>query len=362
VHPTRVLYLIGDMTMGGSERHLVQLLQRLDRRRFEPHLALQRIAGPLLAPVREAGVPIHELRVLGSGLQLLSASFRLRALAARLEPDILHSYGYPSDILCALARPATRARVITSRRGNQTLRRRRILYTLTNPFVDAILCVSKATAEFARRAESAPERKLFVIPNGIDVASYPRVAARSSGPAVIGCLGRLREVKGPDLLLQAFGRLADRGAELRFGGPVDDEWGRGLLATWSGAAHVRFDGEIADVKAFLRELDVFVLPSRSEGMSNTLLEAMASGLPIVATDVGSNRELLEGGRCGLIVPPDVEALADALAKILEDRDAARRMGEAARERVAAEFDLSAMVRRYESFYDRILDGRSGRAA
>jgi glycosyltransferase involved in cell wall biosynthesis len=95
-------------------------------------------------------------------------------------------------------------------------------------------------------------------------------------------------------------------------------------------------------------------------MSNTLLEAMATGLPIVATDVGSNRELLDDGRCGFVVPPDAGSLTTALKTILSDRQAALRMGEIARARVAADFDLATMVRRYEDFYERILEGRPER--
>ncbi len=354
------MYLIGDVTLGGSERHLVQLLQNLDRSRFEPHLALQRIAGTLLPAVREAGVPVHELRVGESAAHLPAAAFRLRSLARRLRPDIMHSYGYPSDILCALVRPMTRARVITSRRGNQSIWRRRFLYVLTNGLVDAILCVSHATAEFTRRTESAPERKLVVIENGIDVASYEVTRTLQPGRAVIGYLGRLREVKGADLLLQAVGELAGRTVELRIGGPADDDWGRQLVTSWRNAAGVRFEGEIGDVKGFLRDIDVFVLPSRSEGMSNTLLEAMASGLPIVATDVGSNRELLDDGRCGHVVTPDKGSLAIALRTILDDPAAAQRMGELARERAATHFDLAIMVRRYQEFYERTVGEREER--
>jgi glycosyltransferase involved in cell wall biosynthesis len=350
VSRVRILYLIGDLTTGGSERHLVHLLQRLDRSRFEPHLALQRVAGPLLDLVRRADVPIHDLGFDRSRLSFITGFFRLRKLVAGLRPEIVQSYGYPTDVHCALLRSGGARRILTTRRGNNTIVKRRILYRLTNPLVHAIVCVSSATADFTIRTERVAARKIVVIPNGLDVERFALAEPLASPRVVIGSLGRLREVKGPDLLLEAFARHASPDVEVVFGGPADDAWGRHLVDRWGGTPGVRFAGEIGNVADYLEALDVFVLPSRSEGMSNTLLEAMATGLPIIATDVGSNREVLDDGRCGLVVPADAEAIARALGQVLADREEARRMGRRARDRAASQFGLDRMVRRYEELY------------
>lgn len=344
----RILYLIGDLTTGGSERHLCSLLDALGPG-FECRLAVLQARGPLLEAVERAGVGVEEIGAGNGPTSLGRTGLRFRAAARRFRPHVVHAYGYPCDVLAAAFSPLGEFKVVTSRRGNEAVARRRWLYRLTDPLVDRVACVSRATAEFARRTEGLRSSKTVVIPNGIRLESPPRETG-SRPVRVIGTVGRLRHVKGTDLLVDAFLALGDCGLELRIGGPADSAWGEQLRSRYERTPGIRFVGEVSDTAAFLRDLDLFVLPSRSEGMSNALLEAMAATLPIVATDVGSNREVLDDGRCGVLVAPESAAILRAIERVLREPEATAAAARRAAERVRREYSLDTMVRRYRDFY------------
>jgi sugar transferase (PEP-CTERM/EpsH1 system associated) len=187
---------------------------------------------------------------------------------------------------------------------------------------------------------------------------------------LIGTVGRLQAVKHQVLLARAFVRMLERSPSLRErirlvivgDGPLIPEI-RSVLAAGSAQDLAWLPGARNDVPAVLRGLDVFVLPSLAEGISNTILEAMASGLPVVATDVGGNAELVAHGETGTIVPTDdADALAEALLAFARDADAARAAGRASRVRAERLFSLDAMVAQYAALYERLLRGRKSRAA
>jgi glycosyltransferase involved in cell wall biosynthesis len=211
-----------------------------------------------------------------------------------------------------------------------------------------------------------PEERFEVIPNGVDVTRMAR-ADRSSarralgapdGALVVGSVGRLVPVKNYALLLRAFGRLAASTP-----GPVrlvllGDGPERATLeraAAASGIASlVQLPGHRDDVPELLVGLDVFVLPSLNEGMSNTLLEAMAAGVPVVASDVGGNREIVEDDRSGMLFPSGEEAaLLERLRRLAGDPGSRARLGKAGQERVMRDFSMGAMIRSYEALYERM---------
>jgi glycosyltransferase involved in cell wall biosynthesis len=191
-----------------------------------------------------------------------------------------------------------------------------------------------------------------VIPNKVDAMRFHPCERRvEPRPLVeIGTHGRIKPIKGPDMLLEAMAGLGDGRHRLRLAGPVNDAFGADLRERYHRPGAVEFVGEPDAIPEFLRSLDLYVLPSRSEGMSMALLEAMATGLPIVATDVGSNRAVLADGEAGLVVAPDPPAIAAGIDRLLRDPALAARLGRAARRRVEAEFSLDRMVRRFEDFY------------
>ena len=194
----------------------------------------------------------------------------------------------------------------------------------------------------------------MIIPNGIDLSTHPDPPPVPAAIRTVGTLGRFERVKGTDLLLEAFRGLGRPDLTLRLGGVSRTPWFDGIRSRYQGLSGVEFPGEIVDVPGFMGSLDLFVLPSRSEGMSNALLEAMAARRPIVATDVGANREVLADGEAGLLVAPDGEAIAEGMRSLVDDPARAAHLAQAARARGEVEYSLEHLVARYESLYEELM--------
>jgi sugar transferase (PEP-CTERM/EpsH1 system associated) len=254
--------------------------------------------------------------------------------------------------------------------SNPRFQRIRRLYA---PFVQRYVALSQDLQHYLNGPVGLRPERVVQIYNGVDTDRFhprqPGDAAPDgmpftpgSGLCLVGTVGRMQTVKNQLLLARAFVRLLRAqpalGQTLRLvvvgDGPqraavasLLDEAGLGPLC-W-------LPGERSDVPAIMRSLDVFVLPSLAEGISNTILEAMACGLPVVATRVGGNAELVDDGRTGLVVPSDDDApLADALARLAREPALAARMGGAARADAERRFSLDAMVQAYQALYERTL--------
>ncbi len=226
-------------------------------------------------------------------------------------------------------------------------------------------------AELLRPTGRAGQRT-DVIPSGVDTdrfrPSADRIAAKARlgldvGRPLIGTVGRLEPRKGTATLIAALATLRAGGRDASLvvvgDGPLRSE----LVATAARlglASHVQMLGDRADIEDILAAVDVFVLPSRTEGMSNALLEAMAMALPVVATAVGGTPEVIAEGESGLLVPPDdPSAMAAATARLLDDRPSAARLGAAARQAVEERFGARSMVRRLEAVYAAVANSGDG---
>ncbi len=214
-----------------------------------------------------------------------------------------------------------------------------------------------------------------VLQNGIDVDAFqvgaPNAATKAAlgldrDRPVVGSVGRLERRKGHDVLLAAAERLRSRRPApqwLVVGDGPDAAALRSLASALGVDGAVRFTGTLDDVRPALAAMDVFALPSREEGMSNALMEAMAAGRPIVATDVGGNGEVLDRGRLGVLVPSDdAIGLGDAIGALLDQPERAAALGRAARDQVAARWGARTRVAELEAFYDRRLAAHGRRAA
>jgi glycosyltransferase involved in cell wall biosynthesis len=210
------------------------------------------------------------------------------------------------------------------------------------------------------RNEGWRSDQVHVIENGVDLDRFPPRRTTRHGDFRIGCVANLRPVKNIDGLMRVAARITSRHPSVRFLVAGDGEDRARLDALHQELALAeqwQFLGSTRDVPGFLATLDAAVLPSHSEGMSNAVLEYMAAGLPVIATNVGANARLLDNGKCGLLVPPgDEPALEQALDDVIQDEDHAARLGQAARLRVEAEYSRTAMIRRFEDFYRKLVFG------
>jgi sugar transferase (PEP-CTERM/EpsH1 system associated) len=305
---------------------------------------------------------------------------RLVRLFRELRPAVVHTRNLAALEAVVPARLARVPAVVHGEHGRDADdidgRNARNLWTrrLFSPFVSRYVALSAELQRYLTdRVGVAPARITQII-NGVDTASFtPRSRARSPidgcpftdpGHFIVGTVGRLDAVKDQTNLARAFVAALRRhpGARQRLrlaivgDGPLRDEVLR-VLAAADATPCAWLAGERHDVADVMRGLDCFVLPSLAEGISNTLLEAMASGLPVIATRVGGNAELMEEGLTGRLVPrADPEALATEILHYFDDPQLARRHGGAGRSLVEKRFSLDLMVRRYDELYSGVLGG------
>ncbi|MDP9407258.1 MAG: glycosyltransferase, partial [Actinomycetota bacterium] len=311
----RVLHVMGRFAASGTERQLAgMLLAAASGGHWEPTLCVLRAGDAYAEEMRGAGIPVVEMSGWDADPRRLAA---LRGLA-RHDFDVVHSSLYGANLLTrlALAGPGRPPVVISERRVEDWRPApARLLDHALRPLADEFIGNSADVGDFIRRAHGAPADRVHVIRNGIDGSVFhpaPEAerASRPAGPLRIGSVGRLVPVKGYDVLVEAV-RLLD--------GTLSADWvvvgegpERARLERQAETLPVRFVGEVRDprdVAEFLRTLDVFVLPSRAEGLPNVVLEAAACGVPVVATEAPGLSDAAAGA---VLVPPDdAAALADA---------------------------------------------------
>lgn len=397
--PLRIAYLLGSLRFGGAERHLAHLLRGLDRSRFEPRLFLTRRTGHFLPEVESLGVPIEETGVRSvltpSGLRGIA---RLARRCERDRIDIIHSYLYGANLIgMGVAALSPRVVHLIGIR-QQMLPHPQVFRALFGVAGTRTHFVSVSMAADAVLGEwGIDPRWRHRVPNGVEIPSPASATGRAEKRAELGVsadqvlitmVANFHAVKGHDTLIGAFAMLpataggtpsshrlsesahegssvAAIGAEaegVAETGPILVLVGDGdrmdacrTLAQQAGVAdRVRFLGQRADVPEILQASDIFVLNSKSEGMSNALLEALAAGLPCIATDVGGNPELVRDGENGFLVPPNQSAPLSRLIGILaSDPELRARMGARSRQRAQEEYSLEAMVRRTESIYEQV---------
>lgn len=372
-----VMHVVFRFAIGGLENGVVNLINRMPRERWRHAVvALTDISPAFRQRVQRDDVLYFALgKPPGHGVRVYPQLFRL---FRDRRPAIVHTRN-----LAALeaAVPAWAARVPVRIHGEHgrdasdpdgTNRRYRWVRKLYRPFVQQYVALSRDLERYLIEAIGVPAGRVEHIYNGVDSERFrPRAGARAAiegspfnDPAlfVVGTVGRLEAVKDQTNLARAFVRalamspLAARRLRLVL---VGDGPLRGEIETIVRAANaeslVWFAGERDDVPQVLRGLDCFVLPSLAEGISNTLLEAMASGLPVIATRVGANADLMEDGLSGRLVPrADPDALARELLAYLADPALTRRHGRAGRQIVERRFSLDRMVGDYEALYRKLL--------
>ena len=359
--PVRVFHVLFALRLGGTEAGVVKLVNAHDRRLVSSAIVSCKPSDSLRTQVAD-DVPVFEFdRREGNDPRII---LQLMRLFRHERPDVVHTHSWGT--VCEGLVAAKLARVpfvVHGEHGTMELRpmNRRVQRWAWGRF-DRVLSVSSRLAEKMAREVGFDAVRIDVIRNGIDVQRFApgrRIEARRalgllSDEIVVGTLGRLVPVKDHANLLAAVARLRTQGRQFTLlivgDGPLRADLESIVLANGLGDT-VRFLGARADADRVLAAMDVYVSSSASEGLSNTIIEAMATGLPVVATHVGGSDELVEDGLTGRLVPAQhADALAAGLAELLNDAELRTRYGAAGRQRAEHEFSLSHMVSGYEAMY------------
>ena len=368
---SRILYLHGASEIGGAERALLSILERLNRELWAPIVACP-VEGPFVNEVRSLGVPTSPMffpawRKLNHLFNRLPAIRKLSGLLQEVQQVLLHvndMYWVPQAI-----RAAKRLNVPVVSTIRQNLHPIRIRqYQLDR--VEYLITLSKKAHDILIE-EGVPPERARIIPTGVDV---DRLTAKSNGTSVreclgippeapvIGCLANLLEIKGQDILLFAFADVAKSypDAHLLLVGRDTSSFGAKMhaLANELGiGARTHFVGFQADVRSYAAAMNLVVLASRSEGLPVALLEAMAMGIPVVASAVGGIPELIVQGVTGRLVEPEnTSALSDAMLDYLSHPHRWIEEGKRAKERVQSNYSVKAEIEALEDLYHSVVSG------
>ncbi len=379
--PPLIVHIIFRLAMGGLENGLVNLINAMPRDRYRHAIVSLTDCTDFQRRITREDVPVVALhKRQGHDFGVYWRAWRaLRAL----RPAIVHTRSFPTLEFLAVAACAGSARRIHGEHGRDIYdldgsnRKYNIFRKGMRMLVRRYVAVSQDLARWLVGTVDVPASRVTQIYNGVDTVRFqPRrerfVAGSPPGffsphALVIGTVGRMQVVKDQLTLVRAFLHLLRAAPQAREvlrlvivgDGPLYEEALR-LLREAEAESCAWLPGARSDIPDMLHSLDVFVLPSLAEGISNTILEAMASGLPVIATRVGGNVELVVEGQTGFLVPAaDPAAMANAIRAYWDDRTLSAAHGQAARKKVETEFSLEAMVNRYLAVYDGALadDGR-----
>lgn len=364
----RVFQVTAPSRFGGLERVVQSLAAGQQSRGHDVHVVSIVTPGesdtPFHGPLVSSGVDVQVIEVPARAYLRERGAFR--DLCVRLRPDVVHTHGNRPDVFDSGVARRLRVPVVSTvhgffHRGGWRARLTERLHVAALRRLDAVVAVSRALAADLR-AKGVPGARLSSIPNAWCESSPPltRTDARRAlgipeGALVAGCVGRITHQKGLDVALAALGRLGDLRVTLSIVGDGED---RAALETQARAigveARVTWHGARTSAHELMRAFDVFVLCSRWEGTPIALLEAMAAGVPVVATDVGGVPDVVSASEALVIPPEDVRALADAIRSVIADPVAAASRARAAQARLRADFGMESWLQRYDSLYQGLL--------
>lgn len=366
---TVLLVLVG-LGVGGTEGQVMEIACGLNPDRFDVIVCGLKDEGSMADLIRRRGIPVIALN--GSGKMDFRVLTRLFSLIRATKPDVIHSFlPFANYAAMLVGRVMNVSVLIASYRAIAHTQNRIVMWgdQLVVRVAQAITCCSDAVRSCARSQFGGDGAKYMTIHNGVETTRFHRTATTlqktdvglQEGRVTIGTVCRLEEpTKGLTVLLNALAQLHQRGGALPFQlllvgeGPAERDL-RQLSEKLGLRDIVVFAGLRKDVERILPLLDVFVLPSLSEGFGIALVEAMAAGLPVVATSVGGIPEVVQTGATGVLVPPgDSVALADAMEELMNNSSKAQFLGQNGRDRATRLFDVSLMVRHHENLYDRLL--------
>jgi len=355
----KVVHIIPTLGLGGAERIMVDLILHGNRDVFDFSVVTIVGGGPFENELRAAGVPYYSLgKTTLFGLGML---VELTQLLNRLEPDIVHTHLFGAHLWGQVASLLNRVPIMVASEQNTDVDlgelRTRIKQVLSYS-ADTVIAASEAIRKFLSTQGHISEDKIVVIRNAIDTARY--LSLRPSvfeAPMKLLSIGRLEPQKGHDVLIEALSRVHDVPWDLTIvgtGEQLDDLSDRVTLHHLNDRVH--FVGTTTNIPTLIEQHDVVMMPSRWEGIGLVVIEGMAAGRLVIASNVGGIPELITHGKTGLLVQPDNEqALGDAIRWAWEHQPQALQIGVAAREFARQHCDVGQMVKQYERVYAHLVN-------
>ena len=365
----RILFLLTSLAYGGAETQVVRLAIRLKLRGWEVAVASLMPPKAYVEDLEAAGIPVFSLNIRRK-LPDPRPVLRLARIIRKWQPDVVHSHMVHANLLARIVRFLAPIPVLicSARSIDEGGRFREVLYRLTDPLCDLTTQVSQAGLERYVRMGAVPRHKIRYIPNGVDTERFkPNLEDRLKVRKELGvdgfvwlAVGRFDPPKDYPSMLQAFARVVHKHSNtillIAGDGPLRKTM-ENLARELGIEKRTKFLGIRRDIPQLMNAADAYVMSSSWEGMPNVLLEASATGLPIVATDVGGNREIVLDGVTGFLVPPrNPEALARAMLRIMDLSDEERKeMGKRARKHIEVKFNLDRVVDLWEILYYELLE-------
>ncbi len=368
-----VIHLVEELTIGGLEKILTTIVLNLSKEKFNISVWCLREGGFFADKLAKEGIDVKTLHISTSRNPL--NIYKLYKLLKNHKFDIIHTHAYSAGTIGRISAFLAGIPVIISHNHsvyNYYNKYYHFVEWLLSFITDRVICISEVVNRFANKTQRINSRKLITIHNGIDevcgvvenrISELKKKIGIPINHSVIGTIAHLEEHKGIKYLLEAASLLLASRSNISFllvgSGTLKRELKK-LCVDLKIEKSIIFAGERSDVSEILFSIDIFVLPSLREGLGIAVLEAMACGKPVIATNVGGIPEVVKDGITGILVPPkDPEALYCAMNELLDDREKREKMGRIG-ERVCNEnFRAKTMVEKIENLYDFFINRKDG---
>lgn len=362
----KLCYIIGQLNKAGAEKQLYYLANSISKEKFTPVVVSLSQYGFWSEEIKKLNIQLIEIP--RKKHKEFSRLLRLIKVLKTIKPQIIHTFLFPANTYGRIAGIITRIPIIiSSERNLPEIGKDKKLWQICvdrilSFFTHGIICNSYKAANVLTKKYFLNRNKVFTIYNGIDGTIFFRnnaISGSKIAPSVIGTVGRLYRQKNYKLFLDMAKLILNMSGNrnIKFlivgDGPLMNE-----LKQYSHDLGIEksvfFAGERTDITELLKGMDVFVMTSLYEGLSNAIMEAMAAGLPVVATDVGGNSELVINGETGFLCKLDARELAEKVNYLINNKEEARKMGEKGKKRIISEFSIEKMVRETENVYFMLL--------
>ena len=353
-------------TLGGGERIVLKLASLLPQYGYRVSI-LTFSLHPESTALNSPPCPIYLLPLQRTyDLTAFRGALELRRFLKLQKVQIVQTFFESSDLWAGfVTKSMSKAKLIWSRRDMGILRaeKHHLAYRLMSGVPDAVFAVSEEVRRHCIEIDRIDPARVQTIYNGLDLADWSHApkAAKANGKVVVTTVGNIRRVKGHDVFIKAAATVVQQFPNASFsiaGDVLEPDYFlelQGLVRDLNLSDHFHFVGSVTDLRRHLSSSDIFVLPSRSEGFSNAIVEAMAASLPVVATNVGGNAEAVQDGLSGFVVPADdPAALSRTITRLIADPSLVKTMGEAGRNLVTEKFTTEAMMHKIAACYRNLL--------